>query len=41
MKIKNKLDIADSSIVLLRDKKKNYKELIISYKTIYMNVYNV
>ena len=38
---KNKLDIGDCSIQVMRDRDKGYKELVISYKTIYINTYNV
>ena len=42
---KNKLDIADANITLLRgtddENGEPYKELVISYKTIYINTYNV
>jgi hypothetical protein len=40
-KWKNKLDIGDSSLFVLRNPKEGYKELVISYKTIYINTYNV
>lgn len=40
-KWKNKLDIGDSSLFVMRNKQKGYKELIISYKTIFINTYNV
>jgi hypothetical protein len=38
---KNKLDIGDANIMVLRNMKKMYKELILSYKTIYLNTYNI
>lgn len=42
---KNKLNIGDPNMFILKSKSKNYsselKELIISYKTIFMNTYNV
>ena len=41
IKWKNKLDIGDPNIFVLRNHKKGLKELIISYKVIYMNVYNI
>ena len=41
IKIKNKLDIADANIYVLRNMNKMYKELILSYKTIYLNTYNI
>lgn len=44
-KWKNKLDIGDANIFVLRhhnkEKTQFYKELVISYKTIYINTYNV
>lgn len=44
IKWKNKLDIGDASLHVLRTFDKNgepLKEIIISYKTIYINTYNV
>ena len=45
IKWKNKLDIGDANIFVLRhsnrDRSQHYKELVISYKTIYINTYNV
>ena len=41
LKIKNKLDVGDANLQVLRNKEKEYKELIVSYKTIYLNSYNV
>ena len=38
---KNKLDIGDANIMVLRNSQKMYKELILSYKTIYLNTYNI
>lgn len=40
-KYKNKLDIGDCSIKVMRDANFGFKELVISYKTIYINTYNV
>lgn len=40
LKWKNKLDIGDAGIQIIRQKNK-FKELAISYKTIYMNTFNV
>jgi hypothetical protein len=40
-KYKNKLDIGDCSIKVMRDIDFGFKELVISYKTIYINTYNV
>ena len=37
----NKLDIADANIFVLRNPDKMYKELVLSYKTIYLNTYNI
>lgn len=41
LKWKNKLDIADADVCIVRNKKKKFKELVISYKTIFINTYNV
>lgn len=41
MRWKNKLDIADANIYVVRDEEKAFKELVVSYKTIFMNTYNV
>ena len=41
MKYKNKLDISDSDIAVLRCKDTKLKELIVSFKTIHSNVYTV
>ena len=38
---KNKLDIADCSVYIVRNHAKRFKELVISYKTIFINTYNV
>ena len=38
---KNKLEIGDASVAVLRDRVQGYKELVLSYKTIYINTYNV
>jgi hypothetical protein len=38
---KNKLDIADADVNIVRNKKKKFKELVISFKTIFINTYNV
>ena len=40
MQLCNKLDIADADIYVLRNKVEKYKELVVSYKTIYINTYN-
>lgn len=41
LKWKNKLDIADADLFIIRNKGSDYRELVISYKTIYINTYNV
>ena len=41
LKWKNKLDIGDADMYILETKKNGYRELIASYKTIYLNTYNV
>ena len=41
MKYKNKLDIADADIAVMRNEKKKLKELVVSYKSININTYNV
>lgn len=41
IKWKNKLDIGDPNIYVLRNEQKGLKELIVSYKTIFINTYNV
>jgi len=41
LKIKNKLDIADADIAVMRNQAKKFKELIISYKTIFMNTFTI
>ena len=41
IKWKNKLDIGDTNIFVLRNKEKGIKEITISYKTIFINTYNV
>ena len=41
IKWKNKLDIGDPNMVILRNYESKLKELIISYKVIFMNTYNV
>lgn len=38
---RNKLENGNPNIFVLRDKKQGLKELIVSYKTIFMNIYNV
>jgi len=41
MKIKNNLDIDDANIYMMRNEQKHTKELVLSYKTIYTNTYNL
>ena len=41
IKWKKKLDIGDVNIYILRNLERRYKEIVISYKTIYINVYNI
>ena len=41
VKYKTKLDIADADIAIVRNEKEQFKELIVSYKTINENTYNV
>ena len=37
----NKLDIADASMLVLKNEEHGYRELIISYKTMYINTYTI
>lgn len=41
LKFKNKLEVSDAHIIVHRCPIKNYKELILSYKSIYVNTYSV
>lgn len=41
LKYKTKLDISDADIAVVRNHKEKFKELIVSYKTINENTYNV
>ena len=41
MQLKDNLDICDASVHMLQDKKHDYKELVVCYKTIYINTYDV
>jgi len=41
LKYNNKLDIGNADIAIIKNKEKCYKELLIGYKTIYMNTYTV
>lgn len=38
---KNKLDISDAQVNIVRNPKLMYKELVFSYKTIFMNTFTV
>ena len=40
-KYKNKLDIGDCDICVMRSKGSSLKELVVSFKTIYINTYNI
>ena len=37
----NKLDIGDANLSVLRNDQKGFKELVVSYKCIYINTFNV
>ena len=41
IKLKNKLNIEDSYVSILRDNTKNIKEIVIGFKTIFINTYSV
>lgn len=41
IKWKKKLDIGDANFFILRNPTLKFKEIVISYKTIYVNVYNI
>jgi hypothetical protein len=41
IKISNKLDIADADIFVLRNKERKFKELVVSFKTIFVNTYSI
>ena len=41
MKWKNKLDIADADVAVVRNPQRKYKELVVCYKTIFINTYTV
>ena len=41
LKFFSKLEIVNANICLIKNSEKGYKELLISYKTIYMNTYTV
>jgi len=40
-KYKNRLDISDADMFVVRNQEKNYKELIVSYKSIMVNTYTL
>ena len=41
LKYKNKLDIGNADIAIINNPAKKLKELLVSYKTIYMNTYTL
>lgn len=41
LKYNNKLSVGNASISIIRNPKKNTKELLVGYKTIFMNTYTV
>ena len=41
LKWKRSLEIGDCAINILRDQKNGFKEIVISYKTIFINVYTI
>ena len=41
MQLKNKLDIGDANLTLSINKDTNLKELVMSYKSVYLNTYSV
>lgn len=41
IKLKNQLDIDNANIFVLRDDKSRIKELVVAYKTIYINTYTI
>ena len=41
LKYKNKLDISNAHLTIVRNNDKKFKELVVSYKTIFINTYNV
>lgn len=41
LKYKNKLDIADADVFVVRNEKKKFKELIVGYKSISVNTYTL
>ena len=41
LKWKNKLDIGNADVQIIKNKDSKYKELLVSYKSIYMNTYTL
>jgi hypothetical protein len=41
LKLKNKMQIGDANMNVLRNRANNFKELVVSYKTIFVNTYSV
>lgn len=41
LKYKTNLDVSDADIAVMRNKNNGYKELIVSFKTVVENTYNV
>ena len=41
IKWQNKLDVDDANVFIMRDAKRKLKELVVSYKTIYVNTMNL
>ena len=41
LKVKNKLEIGDASISVMRDNQRNFKELIVSFKSININTFSM
>ena len=41
IKWKTKLDIDNANLFILRDEEKKYKELVICYKTIFINTFSL
>lgn len=41
LKYQNKLDIGNAHVSIMRNKKMGYKELLVAYKSIFMNTYTV
>lgn len=41
LRVKNKVEIDDCNIFVMRDNENKFKELIVSYKVIFVNTYNM